>query len=97
MFLIKLNFRKKSELEKVIDSILGSMSKLEPDSDEYGKMASNLEKLLKAKSYEKSKVISPDTMLVVIANLIGIVLILKHENVDIITSKALGFVLRGRV
>lgn len=97
MFLIKLNFRKKSELEKVIDSILGSMSKLEPDSDEYGKMASNLEKLLKAKSYEKSKVISPDTMLVVIANLIGIVLILKHENVDIITSKALSFVLRGRV
>ena len=97
MFLIKLNFRKKSELEKVIDSILGSMSKLEPDSDEYGKMASNLEKLLKAKSYEKSKVISPDTMLVVIANLIGIVLILKHEELDIITSKALGFVLRGRV
>lgn len=41
--------------------------------------------------------ISPDTMLVVGANLLGIILILNHERLDIISSKALGFVLKGRV
>ncbi len=94
---MKLNFKKKSKLENAIDSILDDMSNFEANSDEYSDMATNLEKLLKAKSYEKQKGISPDTIALVAANLIGIVLILKHEKVDIITSKALGFVLRGRV
>jgi len=94
---MKLNLKKKSKLENAIDSILDDMSKFDANSDEYSDMATNLEKLLKAKSYEKQKNISPDTIALVAANLIGIVLILKHEKVDIITSKALGFVLRGRV
>lgn len=94
---MKLNLRKKSKLEKAIDSILDDMAKFDASSDEYGEMTGNLEKLLKAKSYEKSKGISPDTAIVVAANLIGIVLILKHEKIDIITSKALGFVMKGRV
>ena len=94
---MKLNFRKKSKLEIVIDSILDDMSKVEANSNEYSDMAKNLETILKAKSYEKQKGISPDTIAIVAGNLIGIVLILKHEKVDIITSKALGFILRGRV
>jgi len=94
---MKFNLRKKSKLEMAIDSILNDMSKYESNSNEYGEMTSNLEKLLKAKSYEKAKGINPDTAIIVAANLIGIILILKHEKVDIITSKALGFILKGRV
>ena len=41
--------------------------------------------------------ISPDTMLVVAGNLAGILLILKFEKLDIIATKAIGFVLKGRV
>lgn len=41
--------------------------------------------------------ITPDTLLVVAGNLVGIILILNKEKADIILSKALGFVLRGRV
>lgn len=40
---------------------------------------------------------SPDTLLVVGGNLLGIGLILSHEKLNVISSKALGFVLRGRV
>lgn len=94
---MRLFFRQKPKLEKVIDLMLDKMSELEPGSDDYSQMADNLEKLLKIRSYEKSRGLSPDTVLVVAANIIGIVLILKHEELDIITSKALGFVLRGRV
>jgi len=41
--------------------------------------------------------VSPDTILIVTGNLLGILLILKYEKLDIITSKAIGFVLKGRV
>lgn len=41
--------------------------------------------------------ISPDTILIVAGNLAGIILILGYEKMDIITSKALNFVLKGRV
>lgn len=41
--------------------------------------------------------VSWDTLLVVGGNLLGIAMILYKEKMDIVTSKALGFVLRGRV
>lgn len=41
--------------------------------------------------------ISPDTIAIVAGNLIGIVIILGFERGHIITTKALGFILRGRV
>ena len=41
--------------------------------------------------------VSPDTILIIVGNLAGILLILKYEKLDIITSKALGFVIKGRV
>jgi len=41
--------------------------------------------------------IKPDTIALIAANLLGIVLILHYEKLDVVTSKALGFVVRGRV
>jgi len=49
------------------------------------------------KATPKKWKVSPDTALVVLGNLLGIVLILKHEKIDAITTKALSFVLKGRV
>lgn len=41
--------------------------------------------------------VSPDTLLVVAGNLLGIVLILTYEKGNIITTKAINFILKGRV
>lgn len=41
--------------------------------------------------------ISPDTAIVVLANLIGLLLIINYEKSDILTSKAVQFIMRGRV
>ena len=41
--------------------------------------------------------LSPDTLLVVGGNLVGILLILNFEKMDIVRSKAISFVLKGRV
>ena len=41
--------------------------------------------------------ITPDTLIVAGTNLLGIVLILNFEKIDLVRSKAMNFVLKGRV
>jgi hypothetical protein len=65
--------------------------------DEYTPMVDNLKKLYEAKSSTYSENIDPKTVMIVVGNLLGIIMILKHEKFNVVTSKALGFVLRGRV
>ncbi|MCX7817542.1 MAG: hypothetical protein N2317_08575 [Syntrophales bacterium] len=88
---------KRTNLEKEIDSVILTMSSYKPDSDEYEAMAKNLEMLYKAKTHERVRHVSPDTIALVAGNLLGIVLILGYEKANVITSKALGFVIKGRV
>jgi len=66
-------------------------------SKEYEPMMDYLERLYKLKALDKQERISPDTIAIVAGNLLGIGLILNHERLGHITSKALGFVIRGRV
>ena len=40
--------------------------------------------------------VSPDTMAIVAGNLLGIALIVGHERMNVVTSKALGFVLKSK-
>ena len=59
-----------------------------------------LDTLLKAKNDDKSRGVNKElinTLLVVFGNLLGIVLILNYEKMGVIASKALGFVIKGRV
>lgn len=41
--------------------------------------------------------ITPDTIVVAATNILGILLILNFEKLDIVRSKAIGFILKGRV
>lgn len=86
----------KSGLEKAIDSVLIEMAELESSADDYAKMVNQLSKLYSLKEIDSKKRVSPDTMATVAANLIGIILIVGHERVHIITSKALNFVMKLR-
>lgn len=49
------------------------------------------------KTHPSKPRIKPDNVLSAITNLLGIGLILKHEELNIIASKALGFVMKPRV
>lgn len=85
-----------SGLEKAIDSVLVEMAELESSADEYAKMVDQLVKLYSLKEVDSKKRISPDTLATVAANLIGIILIVGHERVHVVTSKALNFVMKLR-
>lgn len=86
----------KSKLEEEIDSALNVLSAHTKHSEEYAKIVDQVVKLHKMKEEEKPSTVSPDTLLMVAANLIGILMITKHERADIITSKALSFVMKPR-
>ena len=88
---------KRTELEQEISNLLKSMRDYDPTSDEYKAAANALKTLCEAKSYDKARKVSWDTIFIVGGNLVGIAMILWHEQANIITSKALGFVLKGRV
>jgi hypothetical protein len=81
-------------LEKAIDDLLNSMNSVMPDSKEYSQMADQLIKLYNLKGVDSPKRVSPDVLLTVLGNLFGIVLIVGFEQRNVITSKALGFVLK---
>ena len=88
---------KRTNLEKEIDNVLVKLNGLSSDSKEYQTVSENLKRLYEAKSCERQRSISPDTIAVVAGNLLGIALILWHEKTEIITTKALAFIIKGRV
>jgi len=83
-------------LQTVIDALLTRMSEEDYDLEEYAKMLDQLTKLYKLKETESRERVSKDTLVLVTANLIGIVLILGYEKANVITTKALSFVTRLR-
>lgn len=86
-----------TELEKAITRVLESMDGVDVTSEEYAKMVAQLDKLHKMLPPKKEAKVSNDALIAVAGNLLGIVIILGFERAHIVTSKALGFVLKSRI
>jgi len=87
------------ELEAAITKALIELQKHEPYSTEYIKALEQIEKLykLRAPKPELQKPVSIDAILAVAGNLAGIVLILGYERAHVLTSKALGQIIKPRL
>lgn len=94
MFNSKL--RPKTKLEEALDRAYTKLESLEIDSKEYRDTLDHIAKLHKMKEDEKPDSVSKDTMALIVTNLLGIFMIIHHERMDIITSKALPFVAKPR-
>lgn len=88
--------REKTGIEMAIDSVLAKMKGVEPTSQEYVKMVEQLSKLHKLKEDEKPSRVSPDTIVVAGANLLGVLIIVGHERAHVVTSRAKDFMLKLR-
>lgn len=82
-------------LEEAIADVHFQLQSCEPSTGEYTRILDNLVKLYGLKP-KPASAISPDTVLQVVGNLSGIALILSWERLHVVTSKALGFVLKLR-
>lgn len=84
----KLNTYVDNEISRMILDLKAH----EVDSDEYGTTLERLGKLHKMRQEEKPDRVRSDTLVTVAANLVGIAMIIRHEEFYAVTSKALSFI-----
>lgn len=89
--------REQTSLDTAMDKAMKELSRHDVGSDEYNKMLESAIKIHAMKMKEKSDSVSLDTLVLVMSNLVGIVLIIGHEQIgNVLTSKALGLLIRPR-
>jgi len=88
-----------TELDLAIKRIHESMQYVDPESEEYGTLIGRLDKLHSMKIAERNdrNKVSYDALLTAGASILGILIIIGHERVNVITSKALGFVAKPKL
>lgn len=92
--MFKLNGRKKA-LDLEVKRLMEEMQKKDVASTEYADLLTQVERINKIQSEKKR--ISPDTALTVAAMMIQTVIVLKHEEINVIAGKAWGLLPRWRV
>jgi hypothetical protein len=81
--------------DEAITKVLTTLEVYDTDTEEFEKAMTHLERLTKLKA-ERQRKVSPDTMAIVGANLLGILLIIAYEQKHVMNSKAMGFLLRAK-
>lgn len=81
-----------TRLDETIDKLLAELDGVTADSEEYARMREQLTKLYETKAAFGRKPVSMDVLVSAAANLLGIVMIVNHEQVNVITSKAMSFI-----
>lgn len=91
---------KKSEptvLEKLIDTQVEELNHSVPGSADSEKIWNRVVKLHELKAVEeRTQHVSPDTKALIAANLAGIGMIISYEHAHVVTSKAMGLLLRAK-
>jgi hypothetical protein len=90
--------REPSVIDLMIEGAARGAMKCEVGSEEYHKLTDKVIKLTELKNAAHSKdSVDKNTMVSVGANLLGILMIIRHEFSNPITSKALSFVIRPKI
>ncbi len=90
----RIKLDRRSDVEKLFDEQLEVQLKDAESLEDIGDVLSMMERRNELRNKRR---VSPDTIAIVVCNLLGIILILEHERSHVIASKALGFIIRGRV
>lgn len=92
--------KKQSDTDIALDlataMAIQEMSGFEITDENYAVAKKHVVDLMKLREANKPKQLSPDVVLTAAVNLAGILAILHHERVHVVTSKALGFVMKLR-
>jgi hypothetical protein len=88
--------RKPSALELEIDRVLAALSDQTIGTKEYLAVLNALRDLHQMKEHEKPSSVSKDTLALIAANLLGIIMIIRHEHINVITSRAMNMVIKAR-
>jgi hypothetical protein len=81
-------------IDKEIDRVISYLGMLSPDSENYVTASDNLKALYEGRKNQFR--VSPDTIVLAVTNLIGILMIIRQEEFNIVTSKAIGFIIKPK-
>lgn len=87
-----------NSLNKEIERLIAEMSRIDPEIEDYAVMTARLDTLYKLKEVDHKVEtkqlfgVSAETLAVISANLLGIMMIVGHERARVITSKAVSFI-----
>jgi hypothetical protein len=96
MFVTFSRNERKVPVDDQIDAVLREMRLVGVDSDQYPKLMAYLERLTRMKEKERRNPVGKDTIVTVIGNLLGILLIVAYEQKHVLTSRALTQVIRPK-
>lgn len=88
--------RKPSIVDEAIGKVLTEMRTYDADTEEYKVAIDHLERLMKMRTEERRNRISPDTILIVAGNILCVLVVVGFERGHVMTSKAMGFVLKPK-
>lgn len=80
------------KLNEVIDDALTDLTRYGIEDEEYLKQLSVIERLCALRRKPNDRNVSPDTIAMIVGNLIGIAMIVGHERAHVVTSKATMFI-----
>jgi hypothetical protein len=83
-------------LDRATDKAIRALDNHQIGSQDYVKTLDSVIKLHKMKEEEKPSSVSRDTLIIAGTNLLGIIMIIRHEHVNVIASKAMNLVLKPR-
>lgn len=89
--------RKPSSLELAHDRAIRDLEDQAVASEGYVERLDIVARLHRMLEEEKSHLLSRDTMAVITANLLGILMIIKHEHVNVIVSRAMSLVIKPKI
>lgn len=92
-----MNMLKGITLDEEIQRCLNEMNTMKVDSDEYSVAVGNLEILqgLQKENNRNKYVISPEVAVTAITNILGILLVINHEKINVITTRAFSLIRRN--
>lgn len=88
--------QEKTPLDEVIEDVYSELRGYQAKDKEFKKATDRLEALYKIKAANKPESVDRNTLAVVAGNLVGILMIINHERINVITSKAVSFVLKPK-
>lgn len=94
---IKTKTKEENALDKAISIRVDQLQLIDDEDD--GEKIKNVERLAMVKEKiegPKPEPISPNTVIMAITSLLGIVAMLQYEKLDVITSKVLNFIPKAR-
>lgn len=90
-------FNRKKNEDPALDGVINdAIVALSPHDDNYVEHVEALKTLYELRNPIPPQFISPDVALTVVANLVGIMIIVGHERAHVVTSKALNFVMKAK-